>query len=294
MKKLVLFFIVLLVSFSIFSQTPSAQVEEYLGWSRAHDTKPKGKITFRFTDASYPRENGKGEKNWIELLGEVQAKGKLLKILQKDGIVLTAAEIAARDKTAARAERKTKKSTTTNPTVVAQNTTTPLGYDPVRPRPLFEDTTQRNSGFSIPDSATVAKNMEQAKQSVTGWRAKLWQSVQPIWEFIMWLFNSIIVFLICLGGLFRYVAKTSANESSINKKGKTITGGWIRDAHQNSSGCLLIVTWIIAIFLLIDAFMWLVYLDLPIWLLIVIWFPLLWFAEKLTGWIVPNLRGDDT
>jgi hypothetical protein len=34
-----------------------------------------------------------------------------------------------------------------------------------------------------------------------------------------------------------------------------------------------------------------VFLDLPIWTLLVIWFPILWLAEKLTSWIVPNIPG---
>ena len=41
--------------------------------------------------------------------------------------------------------------------------------------------------------------------------------------------------------------------------------------------------------LLIDVFMWLVFLNLPIWTLLLIWFPILWLAEKLTSWIVPNI-----
>jgi hypothetical protein len=172
--------------------------------------------------------------------------------------------------------------------------------DPVRPRPLFDEPTdgqaaQDNSGggLSIPDSSTIARNLDQAKEKVTGYRGKIWQNAQPIWEFVMWIFNSIIVFLICLGGLFRYVAKTAAAETKVNRKGRVVIGGWIAGAHHNASGLLLIITWVIAIFFLIDAFMWLIYLNLPLWLLVVIWFPLLWLAERLTGWIVPNLRGDD-
>jgi hypothetical protein len=185
----------------------------------------------------------------------------------------------------------------------AQNATEPIGppdlrhtMDPVRPKPLFNE--QQNGGnaqgggISLPDSATVAKNLEDAKQKVSGWRGRLWQTAQPIWEFVMWIFNSVIILLICFGGLCRYVAKTAAAESRVNRKGKVVIGQWVAGAHQNASAMLLIITWVIAIFFLIDAFMWLVYLDLPIWLLVVIWFPLLWFAEKLTSWIVPNLRGD--
>ncbi len=172
-----------------------------------------------------------------------------------------------------------------------------ISTDPVRPRPLFPDQQRQNSsanGISLPDSATIAKNLDGAKVTVTTWRTRLWQSAQPVWEFIMWIFNSVIILLICFGGLCRYVAKTAAAESRVNRKGRVVVGRWIVGAHQNASAMLLIISWVIAIFFLIDIFMWLVYLDLPVWLLVVIWFPVLWFAEKLTSWIVPNLRGDET
>jgi hypothetical protein len=196
-----------------------------------------------------------------------------------------------------------------NESPVIENAPEPIGppdprrsTDPVRPRPLFDEPTDPTmttrvqsggSGISLPDSATVAHTLDDAKVTVSGWRGQLWQNAQPVWEFVMWIFNSIIIFLICLGGLCRYIAKTAAAESRVNRKGRVVVGGWIAGAHQNASGILLIITWIIAIFFLIDAFMWLVYLNLPLWILLVIWFPMLWFAERLTGWIVPNLRGDE-
>ena len=180
----------------------------------------------------------------------------------------------------------------------AQNAVQAESADPVRPRPLFSENQPQNArpgtnGITLPDSSTLAQNLEGAKVTMSSWKTRLWQSAQPIWEFVMWTFNSMIVLLICFAGLCRYVAKTAAAESKISPKGRVITGRWIIGAHQNASGMLLIITWIIAIFFLIDIFMWLIYLDLPIWLLVVIWFPTLWLAEKITGWIVPNLRGDD-
>jgi hypothetical protein len=59
-------------------------------------------------------------------------------------------------------------------------------------------------------------------------------------------------------------------------------------AQQNASVSALVLTWILFGVILIDIFMWFVFYDLPIWMLILVWFPILWVAEKLTDWVVPN------
>ncbi|MEI6409019.1 MAG: hypothetical protein WCR52_06535, partial [Bacteroidota bacterium] len=143
--------------------------------------------------------------------------------------------------------------------------------------------------FFAADSVALANNIDEVKGRINTWQSRMWQTVRPMWEFFMWVFNSIIVLLICLGGLCRYVAKTAASESLISSYGRIIVGRWIVSAHQNAAAMLLIITWIIAIVMLIDVFMWLVYHSFPVWILILIWFPILWVAEKLTSWIVPNI-----
>lgn len=159
-----------------------------------------------------------------------------------------------------------------------------LPNDPVRPRQG-----DRPGAIKMPDSTTVANTIKDAKKEITGWKGKAWQTILPIWEFVMWVFSSLIIMLICFAGLCRYVAKTAASESLVNVYGRVIVGRWIVSAHQNAAAMLLLITWVIAIVLLIDVFMWLVFLDLPIWTLLLIWFPILWLAEKLTSWIVPNI-----
>jgi hypothetical protein len=162
--------------------------------------------------------------------------------------------------------------------------------DPVRPRQNIPPRPgSENKGISLPDSLTVVRNIEDAKEQITTWKGRLWQTIKPAWEFVMWLFSSLIVVLICFAGICRYVAKTAASESLISAYGRIIVGRWIVSAHQNAAAMLLVITWIIAIVLLLDVFMWLVYLDLPIWTLLIIWFPALWVAEKITSWIVPNI-----
>ncbi|MEO6038708.1 MAG: hypothetical protein ABIQ93_09865, partial [Saprospiraceae bacterium] len=160
--------------------------------------------------------------------------------------------------------------------------------DPIRPRP------GNSVGVgTMLDSNKIAGNLNQAKEKISGWKGAAWQSIRPVWAFVMWIFSSVIVILICFAGLCRYVAKTAANESLMNNYGRILVGRWIVSAHQNAAAMLLLITWVIAIVLLIDVFMWLVYLNLSVWLLVLIWFPILWLAEKLTSWIVPNIPISD-
>lgn len=144
--------------------------------------------------------------------------------------------------------------------------------------------------WNVPDSMTVVNGLEDAKQSVEWWKMKMWKNTRPVWAFVMWIFNSLVIFLICLGGLFRYVAKTAAGESAVNVFGIPVIGTWILRIQQNAAAMMLVITWMVAVVLLIDMFMWMVYLEIPLWTILVIWFPVLWIAEKFTNWIVPNVQ----
>ena len=311
--------------FSVYAQAKSVRVEAYLGSFRYENDKPNGTVKYIFQRAVFTRE-GNGRKSYKQLLSaqrgysnndnagdllaiQVVHKGETVAIYpEPKGKKSSGRAIVQEPVASAPPELVQPRNRRNTPAAVpaqlvneapeAQNAVQAESADPVRPRPLFSENQPQNArpgtnGITLPDSSTLAQNLEGAKVTMSSWKTRLWQSAQPIWEFVMWTFNSMIVLLICFAGLCRYVAKTAAAESKISPKGRVITGRWIIGAHQNASGMLLIITWIIAIFFLIDIFMWLIYLDLPIWLLVVIWFPTLWLAEKITGWIVPNLRGDD-
>ncbi len=285
--------------------TKSEQVERYLGAVRYKSDHPRGTVKFVFQKAVLKRQ-GDGKKNYEQLLfneryfSNSDNAGRLLaiQIVYKDKTTTILPESPnnpkeideedsppAKPKVAERPSKRAAKPTRTATSAAAAATA--LASDPVRPRQ--EEAPPASTGISLPDSSTVARNIDQAKEQITGWKGKMWQTVLPAWEFVMWIFSSLIVMLICFAGICRYVAKTAATESLINSYGRIIVGRWIVSAHQNAAALLLIVTWIIAIILLIDVFMWLVFLNLPIWTLLVIWFPILWLAEKITSWIVPNI-----
>lgn len=316
----------------LYATSKTERVETYLGSYRYEYDKPIGTVKFIFQKAILTREgNGKksykllliGQKGFTNLdnAGDLLAiqvvykgetstiypepQGKHKPKIKGAGTkadVPMAPEVLVQKRSKRESTAKVVPAQIVNEPPAAQTVEEPVAPrsiqpDPVRPRPLFPDQTKpggKSGELSFPDSTDIAQSLEGAKTTVTTWRTRLWQSAQPVWEFVMWIFNSVIVLLICFGGLCRYVAKTAAAESRVNRKGRVVVGRWIVGAHQNASALLLLISWVIAIVFLIDIFMWLVYLDLPIWLLVVIWFPVLWFAEKLTDWIVPNLRGDET
>jgi len=264
-------------SFS-FAATKSQQVERYLGTFRYENDKPLGTVKFIFQKAVLKRK-GNGKKTYQYLLfnepffSNEDNAGRLIGI-----------QIVHNGKTTTIRPEAPDKQGIDPGGIPASPAAVSIQQDPVRPRGALGP-----SGITIPDSSTIAHTLDETKQTISGWQARMWQSVRPIWEFVMWIFSSVIILLICFGGLCRYVAKTAASESLINSYGRIIVGRWIVSAHQNAAAMLLLITWIIAIVLLIDVFMWLVYLNLPVWTLVVIWFPILWLAERLTDWIVPNI-----
>jgi hypothetical protein len=283
--------------------TKTQQVERYLGKYRYEHDRPRGIVKFIFQKAILKR-NGDGSKTYEQLLigeqyfsNEANAGNLIgIQVLYKDQVSTIRPE--APDKPVVIKEKPNQKPrrqpTTVQPNAqeeLADDTPAalPVVRDPVRPNARRPQAVSTAQPFFATDSVALAENIDDVKDRINTWQGRMWHTVRPIWGFFMWVFNSVIVLLICLGGLCRYVARTAASESLISSYGRIIVGRWIVSAHQNAAAMLLIITWIIAIVMLIDVFMWLVYHSFPVWVLILIWFPILWVAEKLTSWIVPNI-----
>lgn len=274
------------------------QVERYLGKYRYEHDRPRGIVKFIFQKAILKR-NGDGSKTYEQLLigeqyfsNEANAGNLIgIQVLYKDQVSTIRPEapdkpVVIKEKPNQKPRRQPEPQET-----IADDTPAapPVVKDPVRPNARRPQAVSAAQPFFATDSVALAENIDDVKDRINTWQGRMWHTVRPIWGFFMWVFNSIIVLLICLGGLCRYVARTAASESLISSYGRIIVGRWIVSAHQNAAAMLLIITWIIAIVMLIDVFMWLVYHSFPVWVLILIWFPILWVAEKLTSWIVPNI-----
>lgn len=277
--------ICILASGSLFAQK-SYQVETYLGTDRYEAMKPIGKVNFVFEQRVISRK-GDGKFSFKQLLPDVayysdaSDAGKLLRItVDNHPIQPIGAEPSAT--APSKADKMLPNPPTQQPSI-----------DPVRPKPLFDNQGQQEQSghrFQIPDSATVAANLEAAKASVGREMGNITRSAHPVWNFLFWLFQSIQLLLICFIGLMRYYAKSAANEALITAKGRTVVGGWIVVAQQNAAAITLILVWIIAFFLLIDFFIGLMAMGLTPWLLVPIWFLTLKAAEVITDWLVPNLK----
>ncbi len=164
--------------------------------------------------------------------------------------------------------------------------------DPVRPNaapPLF-DGQQQPEGV-VWDSATVARNLASAKAQVITWRARLWQTAKPIWEFCMFLFGSVQFFLLAAGGLLWLIAITARHESEINPvSGKALRGGWIVEAHAFAAGWLLVFCWVQAVFTLLNSFLWMVWNGFDYWMILAVWAFELWASYRIIRKFVPNVR----
>lgn len=280
--------IFLLITTAAFGQSKTRQVDEALG-TRIREIPQAGEqVEYVFQvgrkDQSYHRQ-GDGKSEYTSLLqqtngiGQFNDQGGQLLYIKKGGqVVARGSAVGSVSETVTR--------------VKYSNEYTPSTTgDPVRPRSLaLEPVEQPGVGMSFPDSMEMAQRLDGYKVEITGWKAKLWQSIAPVWDFFMWLFSSLAVFLVCCIFIFRYVAKTAANESLVSVYGQVLAGRWIVTIQQNAAALTLVSVWIIAVVLLINAFLWMVWADLGLWLMVPLAAVLTWFADRVTDWLVPNLR----
>lgn len=275
----------LLVAFPAFSQSKTRQVDEALG-TRIREIPAAGQsVSFMFDlngrTKTYNRV-GDGKSSYTELLQKSPGlvrfddEGGTLVAVMSGETIIARTDFVQNVNTAPREPQ---------PMYATQ-------AEQMRPQSAIDPNTLRDNGggFVLPDSVTIQREVDNGKHSIDEFKAGSWSLIKPIWGFAMYIFYSASLMLACFIGLFRYVAKTAANESLINTYGRVIVGRWIVSAQQNAAAGTLFLTWIVAIFLLIDFFLALVWLNLPMWTIVLIWFPTLWLAGKITNWIVPNIR----
>jgi hypothetical protein len=256
------------------AQKVAAQVEQYLGHERYTAAAPEGTVMFQFESIGL-RRYSEGNLTFEKLLKNSPT--------YNDGLRTGPLQYVAIGK------KILQPAATASP--VPPPPATAPAHDPVRPRPLahYAATPPPNS-ISIPDSAAMAERANQIKQDLSSQGAKIKATLGSVWNLIMWFFYSSLLLLLCALGFCRYIAKSAANESLISIKGRTVVGGWIVQAQQNAAGFTLILSWIIVGVLLLDIFILIVHQEWPIWLTVVAWLMILWFAERLTDWLVPNLK----
>lgn len=282
----------------LIGQSKTRQVDEALGTRIREIPKTDDAVLFVFDEDGKQKEykrTGNSKAEYTTLLqrapgigGFNDAGGRLVYISLNGEVIARGPEVEAVEP---QQQLQRQRATREAPAVYLPESTT---GDPVRPRRLYTNeapVNYPNSGFlNGLDSQSIVDGGERLKDVVREGRGKFWASVKPAWAIVMWFFGGLFIVLICFLGLFRYFAKSGRNESLINTNGDVIFGRWVFQWQQNAAMLCLIIMWIICGVLLINEFLWLVWWDWPIWLLVVTWFPSLWLAEIITDWAVPNPR----
>lgn len=261
-------------------QSKTSQVDEALG-TRIREIPAQGdNIEYVFQigrkDVSFYR-TGDGVSQYTELLqrtsgmGDYNDQGGTLLFVKKNGEV-----VARRNAAGSISEQPT-----ANRVRYVENTGDPMRTTDV---PLVPD------GFSMPDSMQVVERLDGLKRDITGWKGKMWQTIAPVWDFCMWFFSSVAVLLVSLIFFFRYIAASAANESLVGIYGNVIAGRWMVSVQQNAAVLTLACVWLIAAVMWVNVVLWMVWADLSLWLMVPCAAVLAWLAEKVTDWLVPNLR----
>lgn len=282
-------FLCLLFCLPTFGQSKTRQVDEALGTRIREIPEVGAKVIYAFQEGGkekYYTRTGDGVKDYTALLQSTSGivrfddRGGQLIAVQKNGEIVARAE---------NVERVNLSPVGPNGAPYLQESTT---GDPIRPRgaltaPDVENTptTEGPLNIHIPTPAETNAVLDNASREWDYRKTELWAAVRPVWKWIMSMFFSIIPLFICAGGLFRYYAGTAANEAFY---GLSWVGMFIRRVHEAASGVTLVICWGIATVLLIDEFMLFIYMGIPLWAMLLTWFPSLWLAKLLTNWAVPN------
>lgn len=265
----------------------SKQVEQYLGTERYTMHRPVGKVKYVFAKAVLER-HGDGKFSHKELL-----PSSAMFTDDENAGGLISIHVGADRLLPVRATASPAATEQPKPLFPERETIKPLfperEQDPVRPRGL-PGSSVLQPNWTIPDSMAMAKSIDGVKYWWETNQKPATTAAAQLWDLVMYFFY--LLFPAALGalGICRYVAKTAANESLISIKGKTIAGGWIVSAQQNAAGFTLILAWVVVITFLINVFLFILNLKLPIALAAIVWFTVLWFGDRITDWLVPNLK----
>jgi len=278
-------FFFLLIPFAAFAQPKSVAVADFLGDKVAQ--QPTGPVIYTFERGAPLKRNGYGERSYTALLRSIT--------LYSDASLGKCISVTVRGKEQGPARYTAKRE---RPAQVEQASIQEPDVDPVRPRkytgsvqPMPDSDGFGGAGISLPDSAAMVEHIEGAKHKIGLWKTQAWQTAKPVWGLIMYCFSSVFFLLLAVGGILRYLAKSAADESFAEAYGTQIfVGRWLVAIHQNTAGALLLITWACFVVGLLNFFMWLVWLELPVWAIVVIWGIGLWVSGSLTNRIVPNIK----
>ena len=251
MKHTILF---LLIPFFAFAQK-SEQVKTYLGETKYFESPVSGTVKFIFQKGPIVRQ-ADGKKSFAELLPEGigytddDSKSGRLKGITENGVLI-------------------------RPYVQVKSAVVPGSARPI--------------DFNGPDSATTVQYLENAKTESLRWNTAFWKVAKPGWEFAIWFMERILFpFILIAIAALRYIAKTGAGDSAVTLRGAPIFGHMMYYAHQFSAGALMAISWFVVVMMIVHAILRMVWAGFDPWFIVAVTAVILFFAEKITNWIVPN------
>ena len=243
----------LLIPIFCFGQK-SEQVKAYLGETKYMDIPVSGKVNFVFQKGTLTRVSD-GKKSFAELL--------------PDGVGYSDADNAGKLK------------------AITENGVLIRPYVPAKSAVVPESARPMN--FDMPDSMSTVDYLENAKTESLRWNTAFWKVAKPGWEFAIWFMERILFpFIIIAIALFRYIAKTGAGESAITLRGAPVFGRMMYKAHQFSAGALMAISWLVVGMLIVHSILRMVWAGFDPWFIVGAAAVILFFAETITSWIVPN------
>ena len=248
MKHTILFLLIPLFALA----QKSEQVKTYLGESKYMDIPVSGKVNFVFQKGTLSRVSD-GKKSFAELL--------------PDGVGYSDADNAGKLKG------------------ITENGVLIRPYVPVKSAVVPESARE----YSMPDSMSTVDYLENAKTESLRWNTAFWKVAKPGWEFAIWFMERILFpFIIIAIALFRYIAKTGAGESAITLRGAPVFGRMMYKAHQFSAGALMAISWLVVGMLIVHSILRMVWAGFDPWFIVGAAVVILFFAETITNFIVPN------
>lgn len=252
-------FIFLLLSIAASAQN-SQKIREGLGADFAQVPASGAKVVYHFSNGS-PTRTADGKKTILELFtafggAESENKGAFVG-LEIDGVAKSVKQ----------------------PKAV-------INESDGKPKALFGSASSAGGysmpslSESIPDSATIRGMIEPIKNEGQKIRARIWEAALPFWELCMWVFQSLLFIILCLIGLFWYMATTARQNGNLGK--------FILLTQRWASARVLILCWSVTVVVLINEFLYLIYSGFALWLVVVVWAVSLLIATRITNWVTPN------
>jgi len=214
------------------------QVADYLGTYRYEKDVPEAgkEVSFIFKKRVLSR-TADGKKTYAELLPassfytEQSDAGKLIGITVGGEVI--------------------------NPTNKPEKAAASANAESARPVDPVIEQGSRSIFESIPDSSAL----EQMKHVDRLEKAKQWQKVKPLLQYIMWKFYSVLMILFGLGGLFWMLAKTSAKDAITDVMGNMFLGNAINGMHIWSKTVLFFLLVIPTVVVMLNEAIWWYYTE---------------------------------